>query len=147
MIKLSSNMEDYLEAILFLSIKKSEARTKDIAEFLGVKMPSVNKALKKLAEKGYLNYDPYIATTLTKKGKEYAKRVYSRHNKIKNFLQHALCSNEDKAETVACKLEHILDKELIRKLTIFTDFMVKCDKECPKMKALKSKLKRKKPSS
>lgn len=139
---LSSNMEDYLEAILYLTNKKTEARTKDIAAHLQVKMPSVNKALKKLADLGYLNYDPYITTTLTKKGEDYANNVLSRHNKIKKFLQNVLNTQENIAELNACKLEHILDKDLIDKLTIFTEFIENCNESCSKIKSLKAKLKK-----
>ena len=41
--KLSSSLEDYLEAILKLEQTRRVARTKDIARVLGVKMSSVTR--------------------------------------------------------------------------------------------------------
>ncbi len=123
MAKLSSNMEDYLEAILHLLTTHKIARTKDIADHLKVKMPSVNKALKKLADDGHVTYDPYTSTTLTKKGMRYAKNVIKKHRQIKNFIEHALGLPQEIAEKNACKLEHSLDQEIIDRLAELTIFL------------------------
>ena len=66
---LSSNMEDYLEAIFHISSEKQAARAKDIADRLKVNKSSVTGALRSLSEKGYVNYAPYDIITLTGKGK------------------------------------------------------------------------------
>ena len=48
--KLSSSMEDYLEAIAFLKKDKGVARVRDIGRLLKVRTPSVTGALNVLAE-------------------------------------------------------------------------------------------------
>ena len=48
--KLTSNMEDYLEAILTLQAEQKVARVRDIARRLKVKMPSVTGAVRNLAD-------------------------------------------------------------------------------------------------
>ncbi|MCK4379164.1 MAG: metal-dependent transcriptional regulator, partial [Deltaproteobacteria bacterium] len=62
---LTSNMEDYLEAILTLQEEQKVARVRDIARQLKVKMPSVTGAVRNLAEKGLVNYERYSFVTLT----------------------------------------------------------------------------------
>ena len=47
---LSSNMEDYLEAIFHISSEKQAARAKDIAERLNVNKSSVTEAFRTLSE-------------------------------------------------------------------------------------------------
>jgi DtxR family Mn-dependent transcriptional regulator len=67
-VDLSENLEDYLETILELEKTQKVARVKDIAEMRGVLRGSVTGALKSLAEKGLINYEPYSFITLTRKG-------------------------------------------------------------------------------
>ena len=82
---LSSNMEDYLEAIFHISAEKKAARAKDIAERLNVNKSSVTGALRSLSEKGYVNYAPYDIITLTAEGQVLAKDVVRRHETLKDF--------------------------------------------------------------
>ena len=51
---LTSSMEDYLEAVFMLQKQKGYARCTDVAEHLGVKKPSVSRAVKELSKMGYL---------------------------------------------------------------------------------------------
>ena len=66
---LSSSLEDYLEAIFNLLKESNIARSKDIAESLGVSRASVTGALRVLKEKGLANYKPYDYITLTETGR------------------------------------------------------------------------------
>ena len=83
---LSSNMEDYLEAIFHISQKKQAARAKDIADRLKVNKSSVTGALRSLSEKGLVNYAPYDIITLTTKGKRLAIEIVRRHDALKEFF-------------------------------------------------------------
>ena len=55
MEKLSASLEDYLEVIYNLSKQSRVARSKDIAEALGVSRASVTGALRTLTEKNLVN--------------------------------------------------------------------------------------------
>ena len=55
--KLSSTMEDYLEAIAALKKQNDVARVRDVASFLGVKSSSVNAALMTLSKKGFVRHE------------------------------------------------------------------------------------------
>ncbi|HEV58563.1 MAG TPA: MarR family transcriptional regulator, partial [Phycisphaerales bacterium] len=57
-VSLTASLEDYLEAIFHLENKDKVARSKDIAGALGVARPSVTGALRTLAGKGLVNYEP-----------------------------------------------------------------------------------------
>ena len=61
---LSESMEDYLEVILDLESTQKVARTKDIADKMGVQRGSVTGALKNLEEKLNLNSKHRKSTNL-----------------------------------------------------------------------------------
>ncbi len=126
-VKLSFNMEDYLETILLLQKEYPVARAKDIAERLNVKKSSVTNALKLLSEKELINYDKYSYITLTEKGKNYAEEIFRTHSILKEFLIKVLKVNEEDAEANACRMEHVIDKDIIQKFSMFLDFILKSD--------------------
>ncbi|HMA84421.1 MAG TPA: metal-dependent transcriptional regulator, partial [Desulfosalsimonadaceae bacterium] len=111
--ELSENLEDYLETILMLETTNKVARVKDIAEDRGVLRGSVTGALRSLAEKGLINYEPYSFITLTRKGAAIAKEINRRHRVIKNFLIHVLQLDETTAEDNACRMEHAMDRPAV----------------------------------
>jgi DtxR family Mn-dependent transcriptional regulator len=95
---LSSNMEDYLEAIFHISAEKQAARAKDIADRVQVNKSSVTGALRSLSEKGLVNYAPYDIITLTAKGKKLAAEIVRRHEALKEFFIKILLIDKDEAE-------------------------------------------------
>ena len=71
--RLSSTLEDYLEAILHIEQKKRFARVRDISKAQAVAKSAVTAALQTLSEMALVNYQPYEPVTLTSKGMEKAK--------------------------------------------------------------------------
>lgn len=124
--KLSSSLEDYLEAIYHVVCEKKAARAKDIASRLKVNNSSVTGALRTLSEKGLVNYAPYDLITLTSTGEEIAKDIIRRHEALKNFFVKILCIDEEISEEAACKMEHAVPKEILDKLIQFVDFLQIC---------------------
>lgn len=137
--KLTKNMEDYLEAILILEKKYKVARSTDISEMLKVKKPSVTNALKFLSENGYVNYNKYKGITLTEKGIMYAKNIYNRHQKIKEFLIKILNIEEGEAEENACRIEHVINEHIFNKLSCFLNFILESDSKCVNIEKFKAK--------
>jgi len=119
---LSTSTEDYLEAILRLIVEKGVARVRDIAAALSVHKSTVSSALKALSEKGLVNYSPYEITTLTPRGQEIAQNVSGRHEVIRRFLIEVLAVSDDAAEINACRMEHILDAEVLDRFSLLVDF-------------------------
>ncbi len=119
MPKLSSNMEDYLEAIMVAENKDGITRVTDVRDLLGVKTPSVTGALRILAEKGYLKHEPYQGVKLTAKGRRMAQDVKARHIILSSFLTDVLGVRPKTADIDACKMEHTVSRETLDKLHEF----------------------------
>lgn len=115
-MKLTANMEDYLEAVSFCTRENGCARVSDIRDLLGVKTPSVTGAMKLLADEGYVTRQPYSGITLTAKGRRAAERVKERHFTLSRFLTTVLGVTPKTAEDDACKMEHVVSRETMDKL-------------------------------
>lgn len=120
--QLSSSLEDYLEAIFNLSQKGKVARSRDIAEILGVARASVTGALKLLNSKELIDYQPYGFIKLTDKGFQQAQSIVRRHSIIESFFINVLGVEKQIAEQAACKAEHALGPVVISRLLKFTEF-------------------------
>ncbi len=113
---MTSSLEDYLEAVFIISKQKSSVRLTDIAEFLGVSKPSVNRAINTLTQNGYLEHVTYGDIVITPQGESYAANVLRRHKLIKQFLIDTLGVDEKTAENDACQMEHVMSPSTIDKL-------------------------------
>lgn len=113
---MTSSLEDYLEAVFILSKQKGNVRLTDIAEFLGVSKPSVNRAIKTLTQNGFLEHITYGDIVITPEGESYAANVLRRHKLIKQFLINELGVDEKIAENDACQMEHVMSPVTIDKL-------------------------------
>ena len=120
---LSASLEDYLEAIFNLTRESAVARSKDIAEDLGVARPSVTGALRLLSQKGLVNYEPYGLVSLTKVGQARAAAVARKHDVIKSFFTDVLGVEAESAAEAACKAEHTLGRHIVSRLTAFVEFV------------------------
>ena len=124
-VVLTASLEDYLEAIFHLENKDKVARGKDIAQALGVARPSVTGALRTLAGKGLVNYEPYGLTTLTEAGRREARRIAEKHQIIESFFVDVLGVDTETAQRAACKAEHALGPVVVQRLLAFTTFINK----------------------
>lgn len=101
----------------FLS-EDGEVRVTDIASRLGVSKPSVLSALKTLEEQELLEHKRYQTVTLTKKGTIKSAEIRNRHQFLTNFLIAVVGVDAVTAERDACKMEHILSPETIKKMKL-----------------------------
>ena len=111
--RLSRSAEDYLEAIGHLCRENGKAQVSDVAAMLKVKKPSVTAAVHQLAEEGLITYRRYAPIELTEKGKQYAERVIRAHGILEYFLETAAGLTPERADDVACHMEHLLTMEEI----------------------------------
>ena len=109
--KLSENMEDYLEVIYALSKDKGAARVSQIAGKMDVKNPSVNAAIKSLAERGLVVHEKYGYVTLTAPGKRLAAAVQQKHDVLFKFLTEFLMIDPRQADREACSIEHAISED------------------------------------
>jgi DtxR family Mn-dependent transcriptional regulator len=123
---LSAAMEDYLEAVGELARESGVARVRDIARRLGVHMPSVTAAMKVLARRGLVNYDPYQYVTLTPRGRQAASEVSGRHDTLRTFFADVLGLDPAAAEANACRVEHVADGALLERLARLAKAIRRC---------------------
>ena len=120
---LTQSKEDYLEAILVISLEKKWVRVSDLADYLGVKMSSVAAGIRFLAENGLVNHEKYGYIELTREGVRVAKQVYARHKTLYKFLHDFLGLSEPVAWRDACRMEHVLDAKTMKRLLKFLEFI------------------------
>ena len=108
-IKHSQSAEDYLESLLTLSQMLPVVHRIDVAKRMGVSQAAVNKAIKLLAERGYI-YEEGKHLFLSESGKIYAEKVYEKHCIILDFLK-KLGVAAPTAEEDACHMEHLVSDE------------------------------------
>ncbi len=113
--QLSEISEDYLEAILELSLE-GVARVRDIASKLGVTRATASGAVKRLRQKELVKPGHYDYIELTEMGENIAKRVYERHVALYEFLHRTLELDEITSQEDACRLEHALSGKTLDRL-------------------------------
>jgi DtxR family Mn-dependent transcriptional regulator len=116
--ELSSSEEEYLEAIYTKQEAEAQvATTRELAACLGVRDASVTEMLKKLSEKGLINYTPYRGATLTEAGYEIATKVKRKHRVLERFLVDVCGIGQRESHTQACEIEHVISDEAIDNLS------------------------------
>ena len=80
------SLENYLKQILILLETKGYARSKDIADSMGVSKPSVCVAMKKLKENGCIMMSNRSPVCLTDKGYAIARHFYDRYKTLTRIL-------------------------------------------------------------
>lgn len=118
-VKLTGSLEDYLEAIYLISKSKNEVRVTDIALFMNLSKPSVNKAVINLKDNELLEHEKYGLIKLTEKGYKMAKEIFFRHETLMNFLVQTLGIERETAEIEACKMEHIISHQTLDKMVAY----------------------------
>lgn len=126
--KISHESEDYLEAIFLLASKNRIARVKDIAVLMSVSMSTVTNALRRLSDKGLVNYNPYQSISLTDTGEDIAEKTLRKHQILTDFFVSILNVDDVKADETACKIEHNLDEEVVEKFLDFIKLSLKNNK-------------------
>lgn len=130
-MSVNQSIEDYLEAIYDLSHPDQSVRTKEVADRLEVKAPSVTEMFQKLESRGLVEYRKYGGVELTPSGKTIAKSVRDAHQAIK-YLLRLLQVPRDQADIDACKVEHNLSRQTIIQLKKFVKFVEGCPEGEPK---------------
>lgn len=112
---LSRKAEDYLEAILNVTLEKGYARTKDVAQALGISPSSVVEMFRKLDAQHLVCYRRYEGVTLLPEGREIAEQIKYRHDTLKQFLL-IIGVSENVADADACFMEHELHPETVQRI-------------------------------
>lgn len=123
--KLTSSLEDYLEAVYLIYAKYNAVKAIDVSRMLNVSRASTTEALKKLAEKKLINYGRYDAISITPDGEAAAKEVLKKHNSLHEFFSCVLGASDKEAQDNACKIEHIISNDILNRIVAFTKYYKK----------------------
>lgn len=111
-------IEDYLEVVYELVQLKGYATLVDIAECLNVRPPSVTKMMRRLDDKGLVEYVKYRGVRLTKVGVSVARQIHDRHSILSEFFK-IIGVSEEVANRDAERIEHHLHSETVTRLEEF----------------------------
>lgn len=116
---MTTSLEDYLVTIFRLEMAHGAARSSDIAEAQGVSRSTVTSALKGLAARGLIEYSPYSHIRLTDQGVPLAREIAHRNMILTRFFRSVLMLDQDLADATACRVEHAVDAQVIKRLGKF----------------------------
>jgi len=124
--RLSPSLEMYLKTIASLEDDAAGARVKAISETLGVRMPSVTEAILSLKEKGLVKHSAYGEVILSQKGRAIADDLRQRYAVTESFLSEVLGIDRKLTPIEACRIEHDLESDTVRRLKALLDFLRRC---------------------
>ncbi len=109
---LTESAEDYLECISGLTRKNGYVSVSDVAEALNLIRPSVSLMIKRLADLGCLQREPYRGFVMTEKGRKIAESIETRHLVLTElFMQLGLDPRKHHADIEGME-HHISDPAL-----------------------------------
>jgi len=120
------SVEDYLKAVYESSQNGKPVSTTEISQLLKVAPASVTEMLKKLSQKGYVEYSPYHGATLTGEGKRIAEKMARKHRLLERFLHDVLKIDNVKVHKQACEMEHSLSDDAEESLCRFLRHPDRC---------------------
>ena len=116
---LSESAEMMIKNINELASGGERVRTSDLSDKTELKPASVTEMIQRLGEIGLVDYEPYHGVHLTKQGQHVADVIEHRFNILQRFLTDVLGVEKEEAADVACRMEHILTKDVESRLTNF----------------------------
>jgi DtxR family transcriptional regulator, Mn-dependent transcriptional regulator len=117
----SKSDRELLKAVYRLGKEADGAHTGALADALGVSPGTVTAAVKRLAEKGYLDHTPYKGVGLTTSGRRAAISAIRRHRIVERFLSDMLGYAWNEADRLAGSFEHDLPQEVEDRLFVALD--------------------------
>lgn len=122
---ITKSLEDYIEYIYTSFLSGNNIKAIDIANNFNISRASVSEALIRLCELGLIIYEGRKGIIVTEKGEIEAKRVIKKHQILLKFFNNTLNIEHEKASDNACKIEHVIDDEIVLILEKFNQFSIK----------------------
>ena len=99
--------ENYLKALLSLADDAGRAGISELGKALGVSTPSVNSMVRKLSERGLVDYQKYQPLRLTDAGRKAAALVVRKHRLTEMYLVEVMGFGWEEVHTIAEQIEHV----------------------------------------
>lgn len=116
---ITKSLEDYLEYIYNKLTLDKEIKAVDIANKFDISRPSVSEALIRLADMDLIIYEGRKGIKITDKGIEQAEKIIKKHKILSDFFVKILKINPLLADVNACKIEHVIDEDIIDKMKVY----------------------------
>ena len=123
---ISPIIEEYLEHIFRLEKEHGAARTKDLAETVGVSLGTVTNTVEALELQNLVAHEPYKGVRLTESGRKIAIDVIRRHRLAERLLTDFLKIDWSRVHDQACRLEHAITDDLTKPLEKALDHPETC---------------------
>ena len=120
--QLTPSQENYLEHML-LGSSGGQIRVRDLAKSVGVKLPSVTRAVQKLAEVGMVRHRTYGGIEITNAWKNAAQSIVRRDNCLIRFLVEVLELPDELAKSEACRIEHAISEDVLKRLELLVNHL------------------------
>jgi DtxR family transcriptional regulator, Mn-dependent transcriptional regulator len=108
---LSTSVQDYVKELYKLQVG-GRASTSALAARMGVAPASATAMLKKLAQLGLAEHEPYRGARLTRRGELVAIEMIRHHRLLEQYLSKQLGLPLESVHAEADRLEHALSEEL-----------------------------------
>lgn len=122
----SESVEEYVEGIYKLQRDVGRVTTGDLAAYMMVSAGSATTMIKKMAELGLVQHEPYQGILLTEFGAKVAKQLLRAHRILEVFLVYNVGVPWNDVHELACKLEHYISEEIIGLIEAKMDFPKTC---------------------
>ncbi len=113
--QLTPSQENYLEHMWHLA-RHGSVRVVDLAASVGVKQPSVTRAVNTLASMGLVEHQHYGHIEFTQKGAQAARFIVRRDRCLMDFLTRVLQMAPDAAAAEVCRMEHAISADVLQRL-------------------------------
>ena len=100
-------IENYLKALFTLNQESSTISLTDLSKEMNVSAPTVNNMIKKLQDKGWVEYQKYKPIRLTKEGAIQAAAIIRKHRLTEIFLVKIMGFGWEEVHDIAEQIEHI----------------------------------------
>ena len=116
-VSATTSVEDYAKTIYGLAEWEGAAVTASaLAKNLGVSNPSVTLMVRKMADLGLVDHQPYAPIRLTEDGRRLALAMVRRHRLIETWLVRDLGYSWDEVHDEAERLEHSVSELFVERL-------------------------------
>ncbi|MBS1629859.1 MAG: metal-dependent transcriptional regulator [Bacteroidetes bacterium] len=114
--------ENYLKGLFQLANDAGETGVQELSRHLGIKMPTVNSMVKRLAEKGLVHYESYRPLRLTESGRQEAALIIRKHRLTEMFLVEKMGFGWERVHEIAEQVEHIQAPEFFDRMDALLGF-------------------------
>lgn len=116
--ELTRSERETLKAVYRHTRDGQQAHTGGLAETLGVSPGTVTASVKRLADRGLIDHQPYHGVAFTDEGRRAAVGLIRRHRIVERFLSDMLGYAWNEADALAPTFEHDLPDEVLERLFV-----------------------------